>query len=258
MASEDQRFIKRIWVTGVVGPALGTLFLFTILVGLGAWQMKRLQWKNQLLAAIDQEERQVAVPLICPPRPFEKVTVSGRWLSSVAHYGVEVRDTPQGSRMGSQLVAPLSRLDAPAVLVLLGWVMDGISVALPPGEIHVVGYVRPPEHRGWLSAGDSAGNARFFTLDPSEIGKALAIDVEPFTVVALQDDGVRRQTSDLQPAMALQLPRPINNHLSYALTWFGLAATLLVVFGIWVRRHLLEQQAVLDGLPDRRVRAEIS
>lgn len=222
----------------LAGPACGTALLFTVLVGLGTWQVQRLEWKNQLLAEIDQAERQPAELLTASPRPFEKVTVSGRWLPSVAHYGVEVRDTPQGPRLGSQLVVPLARLDAPAVLVLLGWVVDGGAVVLPPGDAHVVGYVRPAEHHGWLSAGDNARTLRFFSLDPQAIGRALAVDVEPFTVVALRDGDAKEQGSPPWPAAATQLPRPLNNHLSYAFTWFALAATLLAVFGVWVRKHL--------------------
>ncbi|HEX3350753.1 MAG TPA: SURF1 family cytochrome oxidase biogenesis protein, partial [Acetobacteraceae bacterium] len=38
------------------------------------------------------------------------------------------------------------------------------------------------------------------------------------------------------PDPAQSLPRPPNDHLSYALTWYGLAATLLVVFLLYARK----------------------
>ena len=104
--------------------------------------------------------------------------------------------------------------------------------------MHVIGYARPSEHRGWLSANDNPRTLRFFSLDPQAIGRALDVDVEPFVVVALQAEDPKRLALPLEPAPATQLPRPLNNHLSYALTWFGLAATLLGVFGVWVRKHL--------------------
>jgi surfeit locus 1 family protein len=40
------------------------------------------------------------------------------------------------------------------------------------------------------------------------------------------------------PDPAQHLPRPPNNHLSYAITWYGLAAGLLLVFGLWTREVL--------------------
>ncbi len=224
----------------MVGPALGTLFLLTVLIGLGVWQVERLNWKSQLLAAIDHADERAPVPLSSRPQPFEKVVVTGRWLATVARYGVEVRETSMGPRMGSQLVGVLSRPGSRAVLVLLGWVVDGVSVDLPTGDVRVTGFVRLLEHQGWLSAGDNARTARFFTLDPPAIGKALSVDVEPFTVVALRTRTTKVMESGLQPIPATQLPRPSNNHFSYAVTWFGLAVTLLVVFGIWARRQFSE------------------
>ena len=40
------------------------------------------------------------------------------------------------------------------------------------------------------------------------------------------------------PEPASALPRPPNDHLNYALTWFGLAASLVAVFGAYVRKVL--------------------
>jgi surfeit locus 1 family protein len=34
------------------------------------------------------------------------------------------------------------------------------------------------------------------------------------------------------------MPRPSNNHLGYAITWYGLAAALVGVFAVWARRRL--------------------
>jgi surfeit locus 1 family protein len=34
------------------------------------------------------------------------------------------------------------------------------------------------------------------------------------------------------------MPRPANNHLGYAITWYGLAAALAGVFAVWARRRL--------------------
>jgi surfeit locus 1 family protein len=38
------------------------------------------------------------------------------------------------------------------------------------------------------------------------------------------------------PDPAKRLPRPPNNHLQYAVTWYGLAVGLLVIFAAYVRK----------------------
>ncbi len=68
---------------------------------------------------------------------------------------------------------------------------------------------------------------QFYTLDPKAIGAALGVpDPAPFTLVALGPS-----TAETYPAPAQHLPRPPNNHLSYAITWYGLAVALVVIFG---------------------------
>ncbi|MBV8911687.1 MAG: SURF1 family protein, partial [Acetobacteraceae bacterium] len=69
-------------------------------------------------------------------------------------------------------------------------------------------------------------------LDPEAIGAALGLGrVAPFVVVALGPS-----TSAPEPAHAL--PRPPNDHLQYAITWFGLAAACLGVFAAYARNLL--------------------
>jgi surfeit locus 1 family protein len=55
----------------------------------------------------------------------------------------------------------------------------------------------------------------------------------PFTLIAMGSP-----TADSYPIPAQTLPRPLNNHLSYVITWYGLAVALVVIFGVWVRKAL--------------------
>jgi len=212
----------------LLGPGLLTLAMLAVLIGLGTWQLDRLAWKTALLAEIDRAEQAPPVALPATPAPFAKVVVAGRLRPDLAAlYGDEVRDIASGPAMGARLIEPLERPGAPPVLVDLGWVPEG--GAHPGGAARIVGYVRPPERRGWLSAADDPKARRFYTLDPAAIGAALGLaEATPYVLVALQGgpDGP-------QPATAL--PRPANNHLQYALTWYGLAVTLAVIYGLWCR-----------------------
>jgi surfeit locus 1 family protein len=213
-------------------PAASTVAMLVVLLGLGTWQVRRLAWKNRLLAQIDAAEQAPAIPLPAHPAPFAKVAITGHPRADLAvRYGAEGRDTAAGPVLGAQLVEPLERPGAETVLVDLGWLpfADPVPPAAP--QQGFVGFVRPPEHAGWFSAADDPGKRLFYTLDPQAIGAALGLRVAPFTLVAL---GAGRSASDPDPAR--QLPRPPNNHLQYAITWYGLAAVLLLVFGTYVRK----------------------
>jgi surfeit locus 1 family protein len=213
-------------------PALSTLAMLAVLIGLGTWQVHRLAWKRGLLAEIAAAEKAPPVPLPPNPTPFMKVAVHGRLLADrTALYGAEVREGRAGPALGGQLIVPLERTGAPPLLVDLGWVPTErrASIPLPQGEVTIVGYVRPPDHPGWFSANDNPALRQFFTLDPQAIGAALGLSrVAPFTLIAL---GPAPPPGQPDPAHAL--PRPPNNHLQYAITWYGLAAALLVVFVVY-------------------------
>ena len=216
-------------------PAASTLVMLAILCGLGLWQVQRLHWKTALLARIAAAEAAPGIPLPPRPAPFEKVRVSGRLRpGATARYGVDVRDTPQGRLLGSQVVRLLDRVGAPPIVVLLGWTPADVRVPIPPGEQAIEGYVRLPAHPGLFSPADDPAGRTFYTLDPAVIGRDLgASEVAPFALVAMGN-----APPGVYPAPTVAMPRPPNDHLQYALTWFGLAGVLLVIFAIHARKVL--------------------
>jgi surfeit locus 1 family protein len=211
---------------------LAALPVFALLLVLGTWQAQRLGWKNELIARIAASEAAPAAPLRDPPEPLGKVRATGRFdHGREALLGLEVR----AAVLGAHLVTPLLRDGAPAVLVNRGWVPleGGRPVARPEGEVTVEGWVHPGERPGTFSATDDPAGRRFYTFDPPAIGAALGLPVVPYGVVAL---GAGNGTF---PDPARSLPRPTNNHLGYAITWYGLALSLvgvLVAFAFRSRR----------------------
>lgn len=225
---------SRLW-RRLLWPGLTTAVMLALAVGLGVWQVHRLAWKTTLLAEIDRGEAAPAIPLPPDPRPFTKVRVSGTLRQDLAAlYGIEVRATLSGPVMGAFLLNPLERPGADPVIVDRGWVPTDAPRDTAPVQVTVEGYVRAPEHPIRFGAADDPAARRFYALDPAAVGASLGLpQVAPFTLVAL---GSVPPGTFPDPAEAL--PRPPNNHLVYALTWFGLAATLLVMFGIFVRRTI--------------------
>ena len=186
-----------------------------------------------MLASIDAAEAAPAVPLPPDPPAFAKVFADGTVRSTAGLYGSEVRDTPAGPAIGAYLIEALDRPALPTVLVNRGWVPT--NGAIPPvtaGAAHLEGYVRRPDQPGLFSAADNPAARRFFTLDPAAIGPALGVpDPAPYTLVELGTP-----QPGIYPAPATTLPRPPNDHLSYAITWFSLAAVALVISVLQLRR----------------------
>lgn len=216
-------------------PGLMATLMLLLLLGLGTWQVQRLHWKLGILARIAHAEAAPPVPLPAQPDPFQKVAVSAYMREELAvSYGAEVRDTPHGTEMGTQLIVPLQRNDGSTILADLGWV-PGSSlhpIGHTDSEVTLVGYIHPGDKPGWFSATDNPATRQFYTLDPAAIGNALGLQrVAPFVLIALGPTPPQGY-----PDPAKHLPQPPNNHLSYAITWYGLAVALVVIFVLWARK----------------------
>ena len=247
--------VRRHRVRRLVVPTLMTVVMLVVLLGLGTWQVRRLAWKEVILAQIARAEAAPPVPLPATPdaaapapstpassdpaplspAPFTKVAVTGTLMhDKTALFGAEVRDTRAGPDLGAYLIEPLQRDGAPPLLVDRGWVplKRTSPVAMPHGAVTIAGYVHQADTPGMFAAHDDVAGRHFYTLDPAAIGAALGLDrVAPFILIALgppPPEGV--------PIPAEHLPQPPNNHLAYAITWYGLAAVLVVVFAVWARK----------------------
>jgi surfeit locus 1 family protein len=222
----------------LLGPALMTAAMLAVLLGLGTWQVRRLFWKQELLAQIDRAEAADPIPL---PRsalsPFAKVSATGTFLpDKTALYGADVRTIATGPEMGARMIEPMRQAGGDIILVDRGWIplSRSVPVEQPPGEVTVSGYVRLGDKAGWFSAQDDVVGRRFFTLDPVAIGAAIGEPAaRPFVLVAL---AAGPTAAGHWPEPARHLPRPPNNHLSYAITWYGLAVALLAIFIVWARK----------------------
>ncbi|MSP04666.1 MAG: SURF1 family protein [Acetobacteraceae bacterium] len=215
-------------------PGLMSLGLIGIMLCLGIWQLQRMAWKQDTLIRIDRAEGGPARPLGAVPTPFSKVSVQGILRNAqAAYYGADIQITPAGPKMGARLIVPLDRAEGPPVLVDRGWVpIEQLRpISQPTGPVFVEGFVRPADTASWFSASDDPRARRFYTLDPQTIGAAVGIaNVAPFVIVALG-----QRPPEVYPIPAQRMPRPPNDHLNYAVTWFGLAFILSVIFFMYAR-----------------------
>lgn len=230
-------------------PALAaTVMAALLLVALGVWQLQRLAWKNGVLAQI--EARSAGAPVPIPPeaawpglRPedyeYRHVTAAGTYLGRDALvYRGAGPNAPAGEGPGFLVVTPLALDDGGIVLVNRGFAPSAQAEAArakPAGRVAVAGLMRGPEPRNLFTPADQPDKGVWFTRDPASIAAGLGLPgVAPFTI----DVDARPERSGWPRPGATQLAIA-NNHLAYALTWFGLAASLVgvaIVFLVGSRR----------------------
>jgi cytochrome oxidase assembly protein ShyY1 len=225
---------------GILLPAVFVLIAFVILLGLGAWQIERLAWKQDLIAALAQ--RVTAPPVPLPPAQdwpnltqedseFQRVSATVQFLDRPYAYAYTAGSTlrPDVKKPGYFVFAP-ARLPAGEIVVVNAGYVPDRKVRLDNDQRRIVGYLRWPEHPRWFIAEHDAAGAVWHLRDHRLMAKRLGWGepLAPFYIdqeSPVPPDGVPR-------------PGPLtvklrNDHLGYAITWFGLAAVLLLVFGFW-------------------------
>jgi surfeit locus 1 family protein len=226
-----------------------------LLIWLGVWQLERLRWKETLLAQIDARVNTAPEPLP-PPDAWARLVPDDYEYRHVAAAGVFEHDKEayvfrtgalhgETTSVGFHVLTPLRLANGTNVLVNRGFVpQDKRDPASRregqiAGEVAVTGLMRAPEERNWFTPADDPANRIWYTRDAQAIASALNIpQVAPFVIDA-DDVPV---PGGLPQGGATQIAIP-NNHLSYALTWFGLAATLLGVFAAFAWRRLKDPSA---------------
>jgi surfeit locus 1 family protein len=232
---------------GLLVPSILALAAFIVLVALGTWQVERRAWKLGLIAEL--AERLAAKPAALPAsadwlglrqdsfdfhRVAFKAEFPGDAEALVYTVGSSLRSDTHGP--GYWVFAPAHLSDGTVVVVNRGFVPEGRQnpttrpQGRPSGAVELVGIMRWPDARGWFQPDDDAPHNVFFTRDPGAIAAAKGWGpVAPFYVEqeAPSAPGGLPQVGRLEP----NLP---NNHLQYAITWYGLAAVLTGVFGFWI------------------------
>jgi len=233
----------------VVWPILFALPVFCLLVGLGVWQLQRLEWKEGVIASI--EGRTHAAPIPLPPSSQWAALAAGDF--DYTHVAATGRFEPrealifrgsgavagEGSQPGYWVMAPFRLADGGALLVNRGFVPARLKddprrlASLPEGETSIAGLLRAPEDRNPFTPADAPEKGEWYTRDPRAIAAALKLEgAAPFSL----DEDPHPAEKGLPAGGATVFDIP-NNHLSYAATWFGLAAALAMVLAMFLGKR---------------------
>lgn len=229
---------------GLVFLTAFTLAGLALLIGLGMWQLKRLAWKEGLIAEI--ETRAKGAPITLPEAiaaaedgrdpSYYRVRVEGRFDHAKELYLFAVTD----DAVGWHVITPFTTAEGTVVLVDRGFVPDNLrdpavrAEGQVEGPVTVTGLVRVPETQGAFVPDNEIPTNRWFWRDLPGMERA----IYPGNAPSLAPFFLEAEKSDLPggwPAggqTRLELP---NNHLQYAITWFLLAGALVVIYVVYVR-----------------------
>ncbi len=200
-----------------------------VLLSLGIWQVQRLGWKQDVLAEI--EDRISAVPVSLPQQVSEDedkylpVTISGEMEPGEIHVLVSVKQVGAGYR----IIQPFNT-EGRTILVDRGFVpTTAKQTARQTGPMEITGNLHwPDEIDSYTPEPDIDANI-WFARDVPEL--AAALGAEPVLLIA------RSETDPNMTPLPVDTAGIPNDHLQYAITWFGLALVWAAMTGYFLWRN---------------------
>ena len=224
-------FRPALWMTVFAVPALA------ILLWLGTWQVIRLQWKAEL---IDEFTTRARAEAINPPAAsdvtglrFQRIKVTGTWMH---HAEIQMTGRTFEGTAGYHVVTPMKLDDGRILLLNRGWVSQDYRQpekrpsSLDAGVQSVDAIIRMPAQKGYFVPENDIEDNHWFTLNIAEITAHhnLVNVIDTYTADVLRPDGA--YVLPIGAAVKIDIP---NNHLNYAITWYGIALGLIGVYIAW-------------------------
>jgi surfeit locus 1 family protein len=199
-----------------------TIFFIFVFVGLGTWQIIRLNWKNNLILEIENSLKNPPVELVESSKEnFLKIRTSGSidFDKQIYLYNLDDTGTP-----GFEVINPITIGDE-NYLINRGWIpfeKKGTEEINIFDQENIIGTLKLQGRKNIFKPDNDLVENYWFSLNREDV---LKFTGKNFSKYIIYLDG------------NYQFPRPkkitaniSNNHKKYAMTWFSLAISILLLY----------------------------
>lgn len=254
--------LSRLRQAGLVWPTILALGALAVLLSLGTWQLQRKAWKEEIVATVAARAKSAPFPYdrsfdqrcrladagLAASCEYLRLRLKGRFEhAGERHVFAGAQGSGSRAEVGYWVFTPFVPDGAPHwFYVNRGFVPERLKSAAGRGAgqvsgiVEIVAQLRTREPRPTFAAQNDAARNVYFVRDPAEFGGDLIEAgnqrIGPHPVFYLEIVESEPPGGYPKPlAGTVNLP---NRHLEYALTWYGLALTLIGVYIAFARARL--------------------
>ena len=213
-------------------PLFAFIVALSILLGLSGWQIKRLNWKTDLISQRISSFESDPISFVNLNQPekneFRKVFVDGQLLNEFEMY------MPALSKRGNNgfhILVPLKTTSGKLIIYDTGWVPLKIKekekrlLNISKNSQTFEAVIRTSGRKGYFQPDNDTDTNTWFFVEPELMSKYLKMNFENEYYLEATKNGPNGFPLGNQTRIYLR-----NNHLQYALTWFMIACGLVGVF----------------------------
>jgi surfeit locus 1 family protein len=197
------------------------LFIFAVLL-LGTWQVFRLNLKNNLISTLENNLKKNSIIFNEDiDKEYTKVLLKKKDLKSK----IFLYHLNKGE-IGFKVIVPYQVNSSLVVLVDKGWIrkdkIDFIKNTLLNEDV-IEGYTKKIREKNLFTPNNNIKEDFLYSVQTDSLKKSLNKNIYPLLIIQTS-----KTNKDIVPNdYAIRLP---NNHLQYAITWYGLALVTIIFF----------------------------
>lgn len=223
-------------------PFFATLLAVIILIMLGNWQVRRLSEKRAMIETIEQSMKLPAQMIDLQDisnsnlKLFHKIKLKGHFAKNklIFLYG---KRSVTAEKDGYYVLSPfIMQQDSKEEVLLIsrGWAPQSVKADLEAGKLSMLdeeqvieAVVMPAEKKQFFVPENDIKKNIWFTIDPDFAAKTYGVTVENVYFKQINADNFPK---GVVPLNADSLNKIRNDHLEYAISWYGLAIALIIMF----------------------------
>ena len=212
-----------------------SIIISLICFSLSIWQFKRLKWKEDLINNIEKAYNSDSININMlngDLRNFEfkKIYLKGIFINEKSMFlGPRVNK----DQVGYHLITPFLVEDGRYILINRGWLKEIIKIKEQQKEYLIKGILKESDIRNFFTPKNNIEENLWFYISTNQMSEFSGIKL----VDNIFADLIESNPSDKLTIINSSIPKIVNNHLQYAITWAILGLLFLVMNYIYSKRH---------------------
>jgi surfeit locus 1 family protein len=197
-------------------------FFIIVLLSLGTWQLFRLNWKIELINEIESSLKDEPVNLSnISKKNYLRIKTRG---SINYEYQIYLYNLNKEGEPGFEVVSPLTINDE-NYLLNRGWIpfnKKDNKIINKVDESNIIGILKKQTKANMFKPKNDISSNYWFTLNREDIYKFTGKKFSPYIIYISNKNEL--------PKPKLITSNISNNHKKYAITWFSLAVSILLIY----------------------------
>ena len=214
---------------------LVSIIISLICFSLSIWQVKRLKWKEDLISNIEKAYNSDSININMLTGDlrnfkFKNVYLEGIFINEKSMFlGPRVNK----DQVGYHLITPFLLNDNRYILINRGWLKKIIKIKEQKKEYLIKGILKESDIKNIFTPKNNMEENLWFYISTKQMSE--------FSKIKLVDnifvDLIKSNSNDKLTIINSSIPKIVNNHLQYAITWAILGLLFLVMNYIYSKRH---------------------